>query len=110
MTGVAKSVYEYEFGISGEKKPRYGQDEVTAYQLNPNPKFNEIDSSKYGELEDKDKDFLDTNELEDEKDIEDRYMEEALPDIQNDIRKVVTRYIRNAKRYMSAVSEGRFPK
>ena len=30
---IAKKVYEYELGISGEKKARYSQDEFSAYNL-----------------------------------------------------------------------------
>ena len=32
---VARAVYQYEFGISGEKKPRNSEDEFNAYYLNP---------------------------------------------------------------------------
>ena len=43
MTGIAKAVYEYELGISGEKKPRYTEDEYGAYNLNPSPdKLDEV--------------------------------------------------------------------
>ena len=32
---IAKQVYEYELGINGEKKPRYSEDEWSAFNLNP---------------------------------------------------------------------------
>jgi hypothetical protein len=32
---IAKQVYEYELGISGEKKPRYSEDEFSAGSMNP---------------------------------------------------------------------------
>ena len=32
---IAKQVYEYELGISGEKKARFGEDEFTAGSMNP---------------------------------------------------------------------------
>ena len=106
MTGIAKAVYDYEFGISAEKKPRYGHDEVTAYQLNPNPKSNELDLSKY---KDDKEDERYNNLLEEEDDLEERYLKDALEDLQNAIRMRVTRYLRNAKRTLKKVCEGQFP-
>jgi len=89
MTGIAKAVYEYELGISGEKKERYTQDEFGAYNLNPSPDKYRPDPS-----------LPEMIEVESDDD---------LVDVRNDIRKLITRYLRNAKRYLKNVSVGQFP-
>jgi len=43
---IAKQVYEYELGISGEKKPRFGEDEFTAGSMNPDT-FKVFDGGEY---------------------------------------------------------------
>ena len=43
---IAKQVYEYELGITGEKKPRYGEDEFTAGSMNPDT-FKVLDGGEY---------------------------------------------------------------
>ena len=43
---IAKQVYEYELGITGEKRPRYGEDEFTAGSMNPDT-FKVLDGGEY---------------------------------------------------------------
>lgn len=74
---IAKQVYEYELGISGEKKPRYGQDEFTAGSMNPDT-FKVLDGGEY---------VLDPQRLQ----------------------SIVSRYLKNAKKYLNNVCECQFP-
>lgn len=76
---IAKQVYEYELGISGEKKPRYGDDEFTAGSMNPDT---------YAVFDDQDR--------------------RSYSDPQR-LQSIVSRYLRNARKYLANVSEGRFP-
>ena len=76
---IAKQVYEYELGISGEKKARYGDDEFTAGSMNP-------DTFKVYDKDDKDS-YADPQRLQ----------------------SIVSRYLRNARRYLTNVCDGRFP-
>ncbi len=80
---IAKQVYEYEMGISGEKKPRYGEDEWTAFNLNPEP--------------------------EDETGWDTQIMSnDELPHKQR-LQSIVSRYLRNARKYLGNVCKGKFP-
>ena len=80
---IAKQVYEYELGISGEKKPRYGEDEWTAFNLNPEP--------------------------EDETGWDTQIMSnDELPHKQR-LQSIVSRYLRNARKYLGNVCKGKFP-
>ena len=74
---IAKEVYEYELGISGEKTPRYGQDEFTAGSMNPYT-FKVLDGGEY---------VLDPQRLQ----------------------SIVSRYLKNAKKYLKNVCECQFP-
>ena len=74
---IAKQVYEYELGISGEKKPRYGEDEFTAGSMNPDT-FQVIDGGEY------------------------------VSDPQR-LQSIISRYLKNAKKYLKNVCEGKFP-
>ena len=104
MTGIAKAVYEYEMGISGEKKERYSLGAFSAYELNPTPEKVKDKLGASGE-------YFDQRGVEDlsEEEEQREYAKQALKDLQNDIRKLVTRYLRNARRYMKNVSVGQFP-
>ena len=75
---IAKQVYEYELGISGEKQPRYGDDEFTAGSMNPET-FSVYDGDN-GYISDPQR-----------------------------LQSIVSRYIKNAKRYLRNVSVGKFP-
>ena len=80
---IAKQVYEYELGISGEKKPRHGEDEWTAFNLNPEP--------------------------EDETGWDTQIMSnDELPHKQR-LQSIVSRYLRNARKYLGNVCKGKFP-
>jgi hypothetical protein len=74
---IAKQVYEYELGISGEKKPRHGEDEFTAGSMNPDT-FQVIDGGEY------------------------------VSDPQR-LQSIVSRYLRNARKYLGNVCKGKFP-
>ena len=74
---IAKQVYEYELGISGEKKARFGEDEFTAGSMNPDG---------YQSMTD---------------------LEGA--DDQQRLQSIVGRYLKNARRYLTNVCDGRFP-
>lgn len=74
---IAKQVYEYELGISGEKKARYGDDEFTAGSMNPGG-------------------YQSMNDLEGAND-------------KQRLQSIVGRYLKNARRYLANVCEGRFP-
>ncbi len=76
---IAKQVYEYELGISGEKKARYGDDEFTAGSMNPDTfgTYDKDDKSHYADPQ--------------------------------RLQSIVGRYLKNARRYLANVCEGRFP-
>lgn len=76
---IAKQVYEYELGISGEKKARFGDDEFTAGSMNP-------DTFKVYDKDDKGS-YADPQRLQ----------------------SIVGRYLRNARRYLNHVCDGSFP-
>ena len=80
---IAKQVYEYELGISGEKKPRYSEDEWSAFNLNPE-----------AELES----HWDTQLM----------SEDELPHKQR-LQSIVSRYLKNARKYLDNVCVGKFP-
>ena len=80
---IAKQVYEYELGISGEKKPRYSEDEWSAFNLNPE-----------AELES----HWDTQLM----------SEDELPHKQR-LQSIVSRYLKNARKYLNNVCVGKFP-
>ena len=80
---IAKQVYEYELGISGEKKPRYSEDEWSAFNLNPE-----------AELES----HWDTQLM----------SEDELPHKQR-LQSIVSRYLKNARKYLDNVCIGKFP-
>lgn len=75
---IAKKVYEYELGISGEKKPRYGEDEFTAGSMNPYRFQTTADGGEY---------IDDTQRLQ----------------------SIVSRYLKNGRRYLGNVCKGSFP-
>lgn len=75
---IAKQVYEYELGINGEKKPRYGEDEFTAGSMNPDT-FGVFDGDRG-----------------------------YVPDSQR-LQSIISRYLKNAKKYLRNVCDGRFP-
>ena len=74
---IAKQVYEYELGITGEKKPRYGEDEFTAGSMNPDT-FKVLDGGEY------------------------------VSDPQR-LQSIVSRYLKNARKYLKNVCECQFP-
>jgi hypothetical protein len=74
---IAKQVYEYELGISGEKRPRYGDDEFTAGSMNPDG-------------------YKSMSSLEGSAD-------------KQRLQSIVRRYLKNGRRYLNNVCEGRFP-
>ena len=74
---IAKQVYEYELGITGEKKPRYGEDEFTAGSMNPDT-FKVLDGGEY------------------------------ISDPQR-LQSIVSRYLKNARKYLKNVCECQFP-
>lgn len=74
---IAKQVYEYELGISGEKKPRYSEDEWTAFNLNP-----------------------ESDEMKDEV---------TGWEHRQRLQSVVSRYLKNARKYLANVCKGKFP-
>ena len=76
---VAKQVYEYELGINGEKKARYGDDEFTAASMNP-ATFEAFDPEG----------------------------QEYVYDPQR-LQSIVSRYLKNARRYLTNVCDGKFP-
>ena len=76
---IAKQVYEYELGISCEKRPRFSDDEFTAGSMNP-------DTFK---VYDKD----------------DKYFYADKQRLQS----IVSRYLKNAHRYLTHVCDGKFP-
>ena len=76
---IAKAVYEYELGISGEKKPRYSIAEFSASNLNPEGKWMD---SRTGEEYDVDRQILQS---------------------------YISRYLRRARKTLKNVSQGQFP-
>lgn len=92
---VARAVYQFELGISGEKKPRYSEDEFTAYNLNP-------------DLHKKVDTYIDesgrtiTTEYEDESDSIGGTNRQILQG-------KIGRYLSKAKKTVSNVSKGMFP-
>ena len=76
---IAKQVYEYELGISSEKKPRHGDDEWTGASMNPD-----------GEQ------FWDEN------------LGHFMGDKQR-LQSIVSRYLKNARKYLNNVCVGKFP-
>lgn len=75
---IARKVYEYELGISGEKAPRLGEDEFTAASMNPDT-FQVFDGA-----------------------------DSFVSDPQR-LQSIVSRYLKNAQRYLSNVCAGTFP-
>ena len=75
---IAKQVYEYELGISGEKKPRYTDENFDASFMNP---------------EEEDVSHWDNDEL---------------PHKQR-LQSIVSRYLKNARKYLANVCKGQFP-
>lgn len=75
---IAKLVYEYELGISGEKKPRYTDENFDASFMNP---------------EEEDVSHWDNDEL---------------PHKQR-LQSIVSRYLKNARKYLANVCKGQFP-
>jgi hypothetical protein len=76
---IAKQVYEYETGESGEKKPRHGDDEWTGASMNPD---------------------------------EEQFWDENLGHFMGDkqrLQSIVSRYLKNARKYLDNVCEGKFP-
>jgi len=80
---IAKQVYEYELGISGEKKPRYSQDEWTAYNLKPDGSGQQLDEDGEKVGSDSSKNQM--------------------------LQTYVSRYLRRARKYLKNVCVGRFP-
>ena len=76
---IAKQVYEYELGISGEKKPRYTDENFDASFMNPDT-FTRRDKDDGNE-------YIDPQALQ----------------------SIVGRYLRNARKYLTNVSNGQFP-
>ena len=89
---IAKQVYEYEMGISGEKKPRYGEDEFTAGSMNPD-KFEVMAREKVWDPDLKKYVFTDGEYVKD----------------QQRLQSIVSRYLKNAKKYLGNVCKGKFP-
>ena len=85
---IAKQVYEYELGISSEKKPRYGEDEWTGASMNPDAKSFFV-SDQYSE---------DPNER--------KGSYESDP---QRLQSIVSRYLKNARKYLNNVCVGKFP-
>lgn len=79
---IARAVYQYESGESGEKRARYAETEMSAHALNP------------------DIDGLDDYATEIGGAVGDKQV----------IQSYIGRYMRQAKRILSAVSVGKFPK
>ena len=75
---IAKQDYEYELGISGEKKPRYTDENFDASFMNP---------------EEEDVSHWDNDEL---------------PHKQR-LQSIVSRYLKNARKYLANVCKGQFP-
>ena len=76
---IAKQVYEYETGESGEKKPRHGDDEWTGASINPD---------------------------------EEQFWGENLGHFMGDKQRpqsIVSRYLKNARKYLDNVCLGKFP-
>lgn len=87
---IAKQVYEYELGISGEKKPRYTDENWDASFMNPETFLIDKDGKKY---------FLDEDGL-----------KIAFEDSNNQpLQSIVGRYLKNARRYLKNVCECQFP-
>ena len=89
---IAKQVYEYELGISGEKKPRYGDDEFTAGSMNPDT-FEVMAREKVWNPELKKYVFTDGEYVKD----------------QQRLQSIVSRYLNNARKYLDNVCIGKFP-
>jgi hypothetical protein len=80
---IAKQVYEYELGISGEKKPRYSQDEWTAYNLKPDGSGQQLDEDGEKVGSDSSKNQM--------------------------LQTYISRYLRRGRKYLKNVCVGRFP-
>ena len=89
---IAKQVYEYELGISSEKKPRYGTDEFTAGSMNPDT-FEVVAREKVWDPELKKYVYTDG---------------EYVSDPQR-LQSIVSRYLKNAEKYLDNVCVGKFP-
>ena len=90
---IAKQVYEYELGISGEKKPRYSEDEWTAFNLNP-----------AGNMK------VDTYIDESGRKITTEYEEDEIAGTHRQmLQTYVSRYLRRARKYLANVCKGQFP-
>ena len=87
---IAKLVYDYELGISGEKKPRYTDENWDASFMNPETFLVDEDGKKYLLDEDGRKiTFDDSNNQR--------------------LQSIVGRYLKNARKYLKNVSKGQFP-
>ena len=89
---IAKQVYEYELGISGEKKPRHGDDEFTAGSMNPDT-FEVMAREKVWDPELKKYVYTDG---------------EYVSDPQR-LQSIVSRYLKNARKYLNNVCVRKFP-
>ena len=88
---IAKQVYEYELGISGEKKPRFTDENWDAsFMLPETPDLIDKDGDKYRFDEDGFKISWD--------------------DVRNQrLQSIVARYLKNARKYLDNVCKGKFP-
>ena len=90
---IARAVYEYEMGISGEKKMRNSEDDMNAYQLNP-------------DLYQKEERYVDATG----KEIVDTFDESSGEYSRRSyLQTVVGRYLRGAKKTLNNVCKGQFP-
>ena len=94
---IARAVYEYEYGISGEKKPRYSEDEFSAHNLNP-----ESGMKTQTYLDELGKTITDT--YEDDEDTSD-----SARGFRKDLQDKINKYLRKSKKIVKNVSEGVFP-
>jgi len=87
---IAKQVYEYELGITGEKRPRYTDENWDASFMNPETFLVDKDGKKYLLDEDGRKiTFDDSNNQR--------------------LQSIVGRYLKNARKYLKNVCECQFP-
>ena len=90
---VARAVYQYESGLSGEKKPRTPEDEFSGYNLNPDI-HKKVDT------------YIDESGRKITTEYEDEEMSGSNRQI---LQSKIGRYLSKAKKTVSNVSKGMFP-
>ena len=90
---VARAVYQYESGLSGEKKPRTPEDEFSGYYLNPDI-HKKVDT------------YIDESGRKITTEYEDEEMSGSNRQI---LQSKIGRYLSKAKKTVSNVSKGNFP-